>query len=188
VSKDGLIWSKGVGAYGEGWNYTGTGIVARVGETIYVKYFASTPDSALHFADHGRKWGEWRAMGPALIDNIGISPLEPVILRISNVGTPGSTVAWINGPGKSGIWSGLLAPGPYDLALHAGARWSLPPIVVTDAPKPQSFWSRLAGFFKPDPPRPGGGDEIRTVPDNGVTAVLLACAWFALVLGHRARS
>jgi hypothetical protein len=176
-----LIWTKGAGSYGDGWNYTGQGITVRAGETLYIKYYASAPNAALYFTEHGRKWGGWLTIGPELNDEVGSSPLEPVILRISHIGTPSSTVTWINGRGKSGIWSGLIAPGPYDLALHGEAQWMRPPIVISEAPKRQSFWSKLGELFSPDsPPDSGGGGGNHSVPDTGETAVLFAVTLLAM--------
>jgi hypothetical protein len=189
LSNDGLIWTKGAGGYGDGWRYTGQGISVRAGETVYIKYYATTANAALYFTEHGRKWGGWLTMGPQLIDGIGRSSLEPVVLRISKIGTPECTIAWVNGRGKSGIWSGMIAPGPYDLALHGEARWTLPPIVVSEAPKRQSFWAKLGGLFSPDPPPTGGGGGggTHSVPDGGATAGLLAFALLTLALVRRLR-
>src|SRR5688500_18249461 len=131
VSTDGLVWTKGAGGYGDGWN-TGTGVSIRQGGTLYIKYYSDEGENALSFSEHGRKpEGAWRAIGPVLSDGLGAHTQDPIILRISDVGTSKSTVAWINGNGKSGVWSGPQAPGPYDLALHSEARWTLPPIVIT---------------------------------------------------------
>ena len=189
LSNDGLIWTKGAGSYGDGWNYTGKGITVRTGEALYIKYYADAPNAALYFTEHGRKWGGWLTMGPELIDGIGSSPDKPIILRISNIGKPGCTVAWVNSRDRSGIWSGPIAPGPYDLALHGEARWTLPPIVVSDAPKPQSFWAKLGAWFESDPTHAdGGGDGIRSVPDRGSTAVLLAMALLVMGAVGRRRS
>ena len=182
-----MIWTKGAGSYGEGWNYTGQGITIRAGETLYIKYYSTTPNSALYVTEHGRKWGGWPTMGPELTDGIGSSPLEPIVLRVSKIGTPGCTVAWINGPGNPGIWSGPRAPGPYDLALHGEARWMRPPIVVSDAPKHQSFWSMLGGLFAPDSPPTGGGGGNHSVPERGATAVLFGIALLALAGARRCR-
>ena len=183
LSTDGLIWTKGVGGFGEGWNYSGRGISVRQGETVYVKYYSDQPEASLYFTEHGRKWGEWRSVGPALTPDFGQTILDPVILKISNVGTPNCTIAWVNGRGTSGIWSGLPAPGPYDLALHGEARWTLPPIVVTEAPKPPGFWASLLNWF--NTPSPGPSNGVYSVPDNGLTAGLLAFALLSLRALHR---
>lgn len=158
----------------------------RQGETIYIKYYTDAADAVLCYADHGRKSDGWRAIGPALLGSVGTHPNEPVILKITNVGTPKSTVAWINGHGKSGIWSGLPAPGPYDLALHDEARWTLPPIVITEAPK-SSLWSNLMGWLNtPTPPAPTG--TTYSVPDGGITALLFVLALASMAVARRIRS
>ena len=175
-----------MGSYGSGWGVTGTSVNVRQGGTLYIKYYSDAPDAALCYADHGRDSGGWRAIGPALANGIGSHPNEPVILRITDVGTAKSTVAWINGPGKSGIWSGLPAPGPYDLALHNEARWTLPPIVVTEAPKPPSFWSSVLGWLNPPTPAPTG--NLHSVPDGGTTALLLVFALLGVAIARRLRS
>lgn len=183
MSTDGLIWTKGVGSYGEGWGNAGSGIRVRQGDTLYIKYHSNVEDAALCYADHGRKAGGWRAIGPTLADGIGRHSNEPVILKISDVGTPKSTVAWVSGPGKSGIWSGLVAPGPYDLALHDGARWTLPPIVVSELPKRGSFWASLAGWLNPETPAPT--EPIHSVPEEGLSVILLAFACLSLAAVRR---
>jgi hypothetical protein len=108
-----------------------------------------------------------------------------VILKLSEIGTSKSTVAWINGRGKSGIWSGPPAPGPYDLALHNEARWTLPPIIVTEAPK-SSLWSGLLAWLnRPGSPTPSG---IHSVPDGGVTLILFALALMSIAMARWIRS
>ena len=181
VSTDGLIWTKGVGGYGEGWNYSGRGVSVRQGETIYIKFYSATPGVVLHYTEHGRRWGGWRTMGPALTDGIGDSHDFPVILRIAKAGTPESTVAWVNGRGTSGIWSGLSAPGTFDLALHGEAKWTLPPIVVNPEQNPPLFWARLLEWLNPPA---GPADGFVSVPDEGLSAGLLALS-LALLLGAR---
>jgi hypothetical protein len=183
LSTNGLTWAKGVGAYGVGWGNTGTGITVRRGGTLYIKYHSGVEGAALYYTEHGRKWDGWRTMGPVIADGIGSHPNEPVILKISDAGTPGSTVAWINGVGKSGIWSGLTSPGPYDLALHGDAQWTLPPIVVKEAAKPLSFWSNPIGWTNPSPPAPT--NPVHAVPDGGWAAVLFAFAVLILAGVHR---
>lgn len=158
----------------------------RQGATLYIKYYSDASDAALCYADHGRTTGGWHAIGPALADGLGAHAGEPVILRISEVGTSKSTVAWVNGVGKSGIWSGLPAPGPYDLALHDGARWTLPPIVVMEVPKPPSFWSSLTAWLKPDPP--AAASTAYSVPDGGPSLVLFAIALLSLAIGCRPKT
>lgn len=184
VSTDGLIWTKGAGGYGEGWSNSGRGVSVRQGETIYIKFYSATPGTMLHFTEHGRRWGGWRTLGPALTDGIGDSHDFPVILRISKAGTPESTVAWVNGRGTSGIWSGLQAPGPYDLGLHSEARWTQPPIVVHPEQKPPSLWARLLDWLNP-PAEPAAG--IASVPDEGLSAGLLALSLTLLLAIRRTR-
>lgn len=184
ISTDGLIWAKGAGGYGKGWNYTGRGVSVRQGETIYIKFYSATPGVALHYTEHGRRWGGWRTMGPALTGEITSSHDLPVILRISKVGTPESTVAWVNGRGTSGIWSGLPAPGPYDLALHGEAKWTLPPIVVNQEVKPPGFWAALLNWLNPPAETP---DDAVAVPDTGLSAGLLALSLTLLIVMRRLR-
>jgi hypothetical protein len=102
------------------------------GATLYIKYYSDAGDAALHYTTAGRKWGAWRTMGPVLAHNIGTHPNDPVILKITEVGTSNSTVTWANGRGKCGTWSGLLTTGPYDLAIDYKTRWTRPPIIVTE--------------------------------------------------------
>jgi FtsP/CotA-like multicopper oxidase with cupredoxin domain len=182
VSTDGLVWTQGAGAYGKGWNYAGQGVSVRQGDTVYVRYFSPNPGVALHFTEHGRRWGGWPTMGPQLIDNIGLTHDFPVVLRISKIGTPECTITWLNGRGTSGLWSGMTTPGPYDLALHGEAKWTLPPIVVNEAPKPRGFWAQLASWLNP-PSEPTDG--IVSVPDNGLTAGLLAFSLTLLLMVRR---
>lgn len=184
VSTDGLIWAKGAGGYGKGWNYTGRGVSVRQGETIYIKFYSATPGVALHYTEHGRRWGGWRTMGPVLTGEITSSHDLPVILRISKVGTPESTVAWVNSRGTSGIWTGLPAPGPYDLALHGEAKWTLPPIVVNQEVKPHGFWAALLNWLNPPSETP---DDAVAVPDTGRSAGLLALSLTLLLIARRRR-
>ncbi|MGH7955955.1 MAG: hypothetical protein ACREH8_02965 [Opitutaceae bacterium] len=179
-----MIWTKGVGGYGEGWGNSGTGISVKQGDTLYVKYYSDEPEVALSFANHGRRsGGDWQTIGPVLTNGVGTHPNDPIILRISDVGTSKSTVAWINGPGRSGIWRGPSTQGPFDLALHEDAKWTLPPIVVNEAPKRASFWSTLLGSSNTAPPRPD--DSIPSVADGGVTAALFALALLSLAMAPR---
>lgn len=184
LSTDGLVWAKGAGSYGNDWGVAGTGITIRQGGTLYIKYYSSREEAALSFADHGRKWGEWRVIGPVLTDNLAIHPNAPVVLRISDIGTPKSRVAWVNGRGRSGIWSGLSAPGAYDLALHEAAKWTLPPIVVTAVPKP-TFWSNF--LREPEPIQTTRSARIQSVPEDGFSAGLFVLALLSLAIAHRTR-
>jgi hypothetical protein len=177
-----MVWTKGAGSYGDRWGYSGKGISVRQGGTIYIKFYSDVAGAGLYFAEHGRRWGEWHMVGPVLTHGVGSHPNEPVILRISDVGTAGSTVAWVNARDKSGIWSGLPAPGPYDLALHANARWTLPPIMVTEAPR-RSFWSGLLVRQPAEPPPPP--DAVHFVPDGGQSIALSALAVLFLAFLHR---
>lgn len=161
----------------------GSGIIVRQGGTLYIKYYSGAGDAALNYADHGRKVDGWHSFGPVLADGVGLDINEPVILRISNIGTPESTVAWVNGKGPSGIWSGPTKPGPYDLALHGGAKWTSPPLVITDASKKPSFWARLLGAPETAPTTPQ--DSFVYVPDGGATATLLALALLSLAVVRR---
>ena len=180
LSTDGLTWSKGVGGYGNAWGDAGTGITVRKGETIYIKYYREGRDSqSLYYADHGRGAGGWKTIGPVLSGDVGDGPSNPVILRISKVGTPGSTVAWMNGRGKSGIWSALPAPGPYDLAVHENSRWTLPPITITE--QPPSIWRNFMGWLKSDAPASSAAIPS-SVPDGGNTAALLSLALLSLAV------
>jgi hypothetical protein len=184
LSTNGLIWTKGVGAYGAGWGDAGTGISVQQGGTLYIKYYSDTEDVALLIADHGRSWtGQWNAIGPVITPGIGQHANEPVILKISNVGTDKSSVAWVNGR-KSGIWRGIPRPGPYDLALHADAKWTVPPIVVNEAPRRPSFWATL--FGTPNTPQSPGG-QLHSVPDGGTTAILLLIGLLSLSIVRRLR-
>lgn len=182
VSTDGLIWTQGAGEYGKGWSHTGQGVSVRQGETIYIRFFSNMPGTSLHVTEHGRRWGGWRTLGPAVTEEIGSSRDFPIIIRLSKVGTPESTVAWLNGRGTSGIWSGLVAPGPYDLALHGEARWTLPPIIVNPEVKPTGFWAALLNWLKPaeEPP-----EQSFAVPDSGATAGLLALSLALLLAAAR---
>lgn len=184
VSTDGLIWTHGAGAYGKGWNYAGQGVSVRQGDTVYIRYFSPNPGVALHFTEHGRRWGGWPTMGPALVESVGLTHDFPVILRISKIGTPESLVTWINGIGPPGQWSAMTAPGPYDLALHGEAKWTLPPIVVKEATKPHGFWAQLVSWLSP-PSEPSDG--IASVPDTGLTAGLLAFSLTLLLVVRRRR-
>jgi hypothetical protein len=186
VSTDGLIWTKGAGAYGDAWEVASMGISVRAGGTLYIKYYSDVSDATLCYTEHGRKAGAWRTVGPVLANGVGALPSEPVILKISDVGTSKSTVAWINGRGKSGLWPGLRAPGPYDLALHDGAKWTAPPIVVVEAPKRPSFWTRL--FSTPDEMPKRSSEAIFSVPDEGITAVLFAFALLILAMAQGSRT
>ena len=185
VSTDGLTWIKGAGGYGKGWSYTGRGVSVRKGETIYVKFYSATPGVALHCTEHGRRWGGWRTMGPALSEDVTASHDLPVILRISNVGTPESAVAWVNGRDTAGTWRGLLAPGPYDLALHGEAKWTLPPIVVSEDLKPQGFWAAFVNWLNPSAEETPG--DFVAVPDTGLSAGLLALSLTLLIMVRRLR-
>jgi hypothetical protein len=175
-----------VGGYGDGWGNTGASVSVRQGGTLYIKYYAAANDAMLCYADHGRASGGWHAIGPALADGIGEHAGAPVILKISDAGTAKSAIAWVNGRGKSGIWPGLPAPGPYDLALHDGARWTVPPIVVTEVPKPPSFWSSVVEWLRSDAPAPAS--VAHSVPDAGASFVLFAIALVVLAMGRRARA
>ena len=124
-----------MGGYGEGWGYAGASVRVPQGSTLYIKYYSDTGDTALHYANAGRKWGTWRTMGPVLGRNIGAHPSDPVILKITDVGTSNSLVTWANGRGKCGTWCGLLTTGAYDLGLDSKTRWTRPPIIVTETPK-----------------------------------------------------
>lgn len=183
LSLDGHVWTAGVGDYGNGWTDAGGGISVRQGGTLYIKYYSGTGEGALNYADHGRRISGWHAIGPVLAEGVGLDVNEPVILKISEIGTSGSTVTWVNARGKSGIWSGLPKPGPYDLALHEGAKWSSPPVVVTEAPKRSSFWARVLGTSPSSPTKPR--DPIVSVPDGGATATLFALALLSLVFARR---
>lgn len=184
MSTDGLVWVKGVGSYGDAWGNAGTGITVPQGGTLYIKYYSDRHEAALSVADHGRQWGEWRAIGPILSDNLVTRPDAPVVLRVSDVGTSTSTVAWMNGRGRSGIWSGLTAPGAYDLALHEAAKWTLPPIVVTAVPKP-SFWSNF--LREPEAIQTTRSARIQSVPEDGFSAGLFVLALLSLAIAHRTR-
>jgi hypothetical protein len=142
VSTDGTNWTDGVGGYGSAWGASGASVSVAQGGTLYIKYYSDAGDVALHVANHGRKWGGWRTIGPVLAHCIGAHPNEPVILKISDIGTSKSTAAWVNGRGKPGVWNGLPAPGSYDLALNGEAQWTRPPIVVTEAQR-TAFWSSV---------------------------------------------
>ena len=183
MSTDGLIWTKGVGSYGQGWGNTGTGVTVRAGGTIYIKYYSEVEDVTLGYADHGRKSDGWRSVGPVLEDRIGTLPNEPVILRITDAGTRKCTIAWINARGKSGLWNGPQAPGPYDLALHDGATWTVPPLVIQEVPNRPSFWAGIFGGRDVAPPP--RSNLIVSVPDGGATAVLFAFALLSLALLRR---
>jgi hypothetical protein len=183
LSLDGFIWTAGAGGYGDGWGNANPGISIRQGGTLYIKYFSGAGDAGLSYADHGRKIGGWHAIGPMLADGVGWDINEPVILKITKIGTPESRMTWVNPLGKSGSWSGLSKPGPYDLALYEGAKWTSPPLVVTDAPKRSSFWARVLGLPESSPTKPGDGTF--SVPDGGVTATLLAVALLSLALVRR---
>jgi hypothetical protein len=183
ISSDGLIWTKGVGAFGEGWGATGTGINVREGETLYVKFYSSDKTNiALRYAEHGRDWDSWRTTGPAIQLGAGDGSGNPIILRISHIGTPRSTVMWTNGKGSSGRWTAFTSVGAYDLGLHPGKLWTVPPINVTKATESRSFWGDFFGWFKPDNP---AATTIHSVPDGGATAALLALALLALAGVHR---
>jgi len=185
LSTDGLIWTKGVGGYGAGWGNAGNGLSVQQGGTVYIKYYSDAESVTLTFADHGRSSdGAWHSIGPALAAGVGQHPSEPIVLKISDVGTNKSSVAWINGRGKSGIWPGIPKPGPYDLALHLDAKWTLPPIVVYEAPRRPSFWSSLFGTQN-TPPR--SAEQFHSVPDSGATAILFAIALLSLSWAHRRR-
>lgn len=181
-----MVWTNGAGSYGSGWASSGAGLSVPEGGTLYIKYHSDAAGAGLYYAEHGRRWGEWRTMGPAPASGVGTHPNEPVILKISNIGTAGSTAAWVNGPGKSGIWSGLPTPGPYDLGLHADARWTLPPVVVTAAPQPPSFWANLRGWLTEEPPPPT--DVIYPVPDSGHPILLSTLALIVLAMLQRTRT
>jgi hypothetical protein len=172
-----------VGGYGEGWGDAGRGISVREGGTLYIKYFSGEGDASLHYADHGRKIGGWHGVGPMLADGVGLDVNEPVILKISGIGTPESVVTWVNGRGTSGLWSGITRPGPYDLALHDRAKWTSPPLVIVEAPKRSSFWARVFRLPPSGPTTPG--ESIFSVPDGGATAVLLGFALLCLTLARR---
>jgi hypothetical protein len=180
-----MIWANGAGSYGAGWGKAGRGVTVRQGGTLYVKYYSGVDDARLSFAEHGAKAVKWRAIGPVLAGGIGNHPGEPVVVKFSNVGTRDSTVVWTNGRGTSGRWSGLPAPGAYDLALHAGAQWTLPPIYVTQDSKP-SFWSTFVALFRSD--RPAATGPTYAVPETGGTAWLLGAALLALAIVKRMRS
>jgi hypothetical protein len=186
LSTDGLIWTKGVGAYGEGWGDAGTGVSVQQGGTLYIKYYSDVENVSLLIADHGRSWsGQWNAVGPVIAAGAGQHANEPIIIRISHVGTEKSSVAWTNGRGKSGIWRGISRPGPYDLALHVDAKWTLPPIVVNETPPRPSFWSAL--FGSPNTP-PNPGSQLHSVPDNGATAILFLVGLLSLAVVRRLRA
>ena len=172
-----------MGGYGEGWGDAGTGLSVRQGGTVYIKYYSGKGDAALHYADHGRKIGGWHATGPMLADGVGLDVNEPVILKISGIGTSESVVTWVNGRRTSGLWSGITRPGPYDLALHDRAKWTSPPLVITEAPKRSSFWARVLGLPPSGPTNPS--DAIFSVPDSGATAALFALALLSLAIARR---
>jgi hypothetical protein len=185
LSTDGLIWTKGVGGYGESWGNAGTGVSVQQGATVYIKYYSDVESVTLTFANHGRSSdGAWYPIGPAIAAGLGQHRNEPIILKISDIGTSKSSVSWINGRRRSGIWPGIPSPGPYDLALHVDAKWTLPPIVVNEAPRQPSFWASLFG-----PPNTSvrAANEYYSVPDTGATAILFAMALLSLSLVHRRR-
>jgi hypothetical protein len=182
VSTDGLVWTNGAGNYGRSWDQAGIGVSVPQGGTFYVKYNSPVSGASLHFADHGRKTGVWNPVGPRLAGGIGAHPGEPVMLKISAAGTPACSVTWMNGRESSGIWSGPPAPGPYDLALHDGAQWIGPAIVVTDAPRKPGFWSSLFGPRRPTRP---DDNRIVTVPDIGSSTVLFLMMLFTLAFLRR---
>lgn len=184
VSTDGLTWIKGAGGYGKGWSYTGRGVSIRQGETLYIKFYSPTQGVVLHYTEHGRRWGGWPTMGPVLTADVTASLDLPIILRISKAGTPESTVAWLNGQDTSGTWRGLPAPGPYDLALHGEARWTLPPIVVNQEVKPPGFWAAFVNWLNPSAETP---DDVVAVPDLGLSAGLLALSLTLLIVVRRLR-
>ena len=150
---------------------------------MYIRYYSGAGDAGLNYANHGRKIGGWYALGPMLGDGVGLDINEPVILKITKIGTSESRATWVNPMGKSGSWSGISKPGPYDLALHDGAKWTSPPLVITDAPKRTSFWARVLGLPESSPNQPR--DTIVSVPDGGATATLLALALLSLAIVRR---
>lgn len=178
-----MIWNHGAGDYGEGWGASGKGVTVRQGDTVYIKYYADTAGGALAYAEHGRTWGWWRTAGPAIEAKVGCGSSNPVILRISNIGTPSSTASWVNGTGTSGLWSAFTAPGPYDLGLAEDAQWTNPPLVVRE----RSLFERLFGPLSSGSAG-GGGDKtsnfseptIHDVPEQGGTLALFGAALISL--------
>jgi hypothetical protein len=184
LSTDGLIWTKGVGAFGDGWGNTGTGISVREGETLYIKFYSSTRTNiALCYAEHGRDWDSWKTTGPAVDAGAGDSLERPIVLRISKIGTPSSAVMWMNGNRTSGMWSAFTETGAYDLGLRPGEMWTVPPINVTKAPPSHSFWADLFGWLKSDTPEPT--NAIHSVPDGGASVALLTLALLVLAAVRR---
>ena len=187
LSTDGLIWTKGVGVYGDAWGEAGTGISVRAGSTVYIKFYThSRENPGLFYADHGRREPNWTRKGPELPEDQDHSAGTPVILRITDVGTRKSTIAWINSPQRTGIWAGIKQPGSYDLALHYDAQWTLPPLTVTEDTKP-GFWGNLAAWWNADQPAPN--NSVVSVPDQGSSLYLFgfALAMLAAVALRRRR-
>jgi hypothetical protein len=170
LSHDGVTWFAGSGVFGEGWGDVGKGISVPSGATFYAKYYSEAQaELVLHYAPHGTKWGSWHTAGPTLTGNIGNSAASPVILKFQNVGTPSSTVTWMNG---SGTWAGIIFPGSYDLALRHDAIWTLPPVTITPpAAQSRSWWRSVFGSSSA---RSTSGPT--SVPDGGGTVLLLGLA------------
>lgn len=184
-----MVWNHGAGDYGDGWGASGKGVTVRQGDTVYIKYYADSTGGALAYAEHGRSWGWWRTAGPAIEAAVGCGSSHPVILKISNIGTPSSTASWVNGSGQSGLWSAFTAPGPYDLGLGEDAQWTNPPLVVRE----RSLLERLFGPFGSGNGAGGGSDKaasfsdatVHAVPDQGSTLALAAVALLTIAWARR---
>lgn len=184
LSRDGVTWLAGAGDYGQGWGEVGRGISVESGQTVYIKYYSRNRSGvALHYAAHGTRWGEWSTTGPKIAGPIGSERERPVILKLDHVGTTRSTVTWVNG---SGTWSALTSAGVYDLALHDGSRWTLPPLTITASAESPRGWRALLGWT--DRKEPAGDVRGFSVPDGGGTAALLAIGLLSLVVVWRLRA
>lgn len=179
LSLDGESWLSGAGAYGKGWGKVGEELRVHAGATIYVRYFATTGTAPrLYYAEHGTRWEAWKETGPLLSGRLGTIAASPVTLRVSDVGTQKSRATLLDGTGTQ-TWLALTRPGVYDLALHADAKWTRPPLTILE-PEKRGLWGALIQALAPvDKP------VIVPLPDSGQTGVLLVIALASLWVAKR---
>jgi hypothetical protein len=181
LSPDGIVWLPGAGGYGRGWGDVGKGVSVETGATLYIRYYADGGENvSLRYAAHGADWGSWQTIGPALTRTVGNSATNPIILKLSDLGTPRSTITWVNG---SGTWHGFNTLGAYDFALRADARWTLPPISITNGSS-SSWWRALWRGMRSDA-NTAPASPNAAVPDSGASGVLLVIAVIGAAVAWR---
>jgi hypothetical protein len=189
LSADGLRWSSGVGAYGTTGAPPPLGLEVAQGGTIYIRYFTEgTAHITLTYSRLHLDSTKASPIGPATSQNLGDDSSRPVVLRITDIGTPKSRVQRIGGGSPAENWGSFLLPGMYNLHLGDRLNWLNGPLVITEKPKAPTLWAQLIDWLglgvADTKAAPRYAAAPSPVADAGGTATLLAIGAVGLAWAH----